>query len=117
MVAAPSVCPIRRFPLPRRQHGVTRTAEERTALAAIRRRGTASAFTQRRARVLRKTARPGPRLIALACTTPPAGCADWSLRRLAARAVARELVPASSHEPGRQTLKNTPASHGGPSAL
>ncbi len=50
------------------------------------------------------------RLIALACSTPPAGRQRWSLRLLAARLVTLEVVEAVSHETVRQVLKQTSSS-------
>lgn len=47
------------------------------------------------------------RLVALACGTPPAGHARWSLRLLADRLVALEYAEAVSHETVRQVLKQT----------
>ncbi|HET9974722.1 MAG TPA: helix-turn-helix domain-containing protein [Streptosporangiaceae bacterium] len=47
------------------------------------------------------------RLIALACSAPPAGRERWSLRLLAAHLVRLEVVAAVSHETVRQTLKQT----------
>ena len=52
------------------------------------------------------------RLIAVACSTPPAGRQRWSLRLLADRLVALEVVDAVSHETVRQTLKQTRSSPG-----
>src|SRR5215213_9024949 len=52
------------------------------------------------------------RLIALACSAPPAGKKRWTLRLLAARMVELEIVPDGlSHETVRQALgkKRTPA--------
>jgi transposase len=46
-------------------------------------------------------------LIALACSTPPDGQARWSLRLLADRLVALEIVDTVSHETVRRTLKKT----------
>ncbi len=46
-------------------------------------------------------------LIALACSTPPAGRERWSLRLLADALVRLELVDTVSHETVRQTLKQT----------
>ncbi len=46
-------------------------------------------------------------LIALACSAPPEGRARWSLRLLAERLVALEVVEAVSHETVRQVLKQT----------
>jgi transposase len=44
------------------------------------------------------------RLIALACSGPPEGKKRWTLRRLAERVVALEIVPDLSHETVRQVL-------------
>ncbi len=46
-------------------------------------------------------------LIALACSAPPSGYKRWSLRLLAERVVALEVVEAVCHETVRQTLKQT----------
>ena len=46
-------------------------------------------------------------LIALACSTPPAGRDRWTLRLLAEHIVALEGVDTVSHETVRQTLKQT----------
>jgi transposase len=51
-------------------------------------------------------------LVALACGAPPAGRKRWSLRLLAGRLVALEVVDAVSHETVRQTLKQTSSSRG-----
>jgi transposase len=53
------------------------------------------------------------RLIALACTAPPAGRARWSVRLLAARAVELEALPLVSRELVRTTLKKTASNRGG----
>ncbi len=50
------------------------------------------------------------RLIALACSAPPAGRERWSLRLLAEHLVRLEVVEAVSHETVRQTLKQTSSS-------
>jgi transposase len=47
------------------------------------------------------------RLVALACSDPPAGHARWSLRLLSQRLVELEVVDAISPETVRQTLKKT----------
>ena len=47
------------------------------------------------------------RLVALACSGPPAGKARWTLRLLADELVELEVVDAVSHETVRQTLKKT----------
>src|SRR5215208_1256595 len=52
------------------------------------------------------------RLIALACSTPPAGRQRWTMRLLAERVVALEVVDMVSHETVRQTLKQTTSSRG-----
>jgi transposase len=52
------------------------------------------------------------RLVAIACTEPPAGRARWSLRLLANRLVALEVVDGISPETVRVTLKKTPSSRG-----
>ena len=69
------------------------------------------------AAVLRDRPRPGrpPRIdgtqrakvTALACSTPPAGHARWSLRLLADRSVELGLVEAISHNHVRAVLKKT----------
>ena len=51
-------------------------------------------------------------LVALACTTPPAGRERWSLRLLADELVRLEVVPAVSHETVRRTFKQTTSSRG-----
>jgi len=50
------------------------------------------------------------RLIALACSTPPAGRADWTLRLLADRLVELEVVDTLSYQTVRRTLKKTNSS-------
>ena len=52
------------------------------------------------------------RLVALACSTPPAGAARWSLRLLADRLVELEVVDAISYETVRRTFKQTNSSPG-----
>lgn len=47
------------------------------------------------------------RLVALACSTPPAGHARWTLHLLADRLVDLEVVATVSHETVRRTLKKT----------
>lgn len=56
------------------------------------------------------------RLIALACTAPPAGRARWSVRLLAARVVELAELPPVSRELVRTTLKKTASSRGGSNA-
>jgi transposase len=52
-------------------------------------------------------------LVTLACSTPPRGHAQWTLRLLAGRLVELEVVPQISHETVRTTLKKTRSSRGG----
>lgn len=47
------------------------------------------------------------RLLAVACSPPPEGRVRWSLRLLADRLVALEIVDEISYETVRQTLKKT----------
>lgn len=47
------------------------------------------------------------KLIALACSKPPAGKARWTLRLLAEEMVELDVVDSLSHETVRQTLKKT----------
>jgi transposase-like protein len=51
-------------------------------------------------------------LIALACSGPPEGQSQWSLRLLADELVRLEVVETISHETVRQTLKKTSSSRG-----
>lgn len=51
-------------------------------------------------------------LIAVACSAPPDGHAQWSLRLLADELVRLEVVEAISYETVRQTLKKTRSSRG-----
>ena len=51
-------------------------------------------------------------LIALACSTPPAGRQRWTLRLLAQELVALEVVETVCHETVRQVLKQTGSSRG-----
>jgi len=52
------------------------------------------------------------RLVALTCGIPPAGHTRWTLRLLAERLVALEVVESVSHETVRQTLQQTSLSRG-----
>ena len=52
------------------------------------------------------------RLLALACSPPPAGRADWTMRLLADQLVELEVIDAVSHETVRQVLKKTNSSRG-----
>jgi len=51
-------------------------------------------------------------LIALACSDPPEGRARWSLRLLAERLVALEIVEEVSYQTVRRTLKKTRSNRG-----
>jgi hypothetical protein len=52
------------------------------------------------------------RLVALACSAPPAGHKRWTLRLLADRLVQLEVVDTISYETVRQALKQTGSSRG-----
>lgn len=52
------------------------------------------------------------RLVALACSEPPAGQARWSLRLLADKLVELEVVETVSHQTVRRVLKKTRSSRG-----
>ncbi len=52
------------------------------------------------------------RLVALACSPAPRGQKRWTLRLLADRLVALQVVDSVSHETVRQTLKKTTSSLG-----
>ena len=56
------------------------------------------------------------RLIALACTAPPAGRVRWSVRLLAGRVVELEAMPPLGRELVRTTLKKTASSRGATNA-
>jgi transposase len=51
-------------------------------------------------------------LIALACSTPPAGFQRWTVRLLTSEAIARKIVPEIVPETARQILKKTNSSPG-----
>ena len=55
-------------------------------------------------------------LVALSCSEPPEGHAQWSLRLLADRAVELDYIDSVSHETVRRVLKKTNSSRGGASA-
>jgi len=56
------------------------------------------------------------RLIALSCSEPPDGYAQWSLRLLAERVVELDYIDDVSHETVRRVLKKTKSNRGGRSA-
>lgn len=72
------------------------------ALGERRRKGAAPKFTPKQ----------HAHVIALACSTPPAGHARWTLRLLADRVVELGLVERCSYETIRRTLKKTLLSPG-----
>ena len=51
-------------------------------------------------------------LIALACSTPPAGFHRWTVRLLTSEAITRQIVPKIVPETARQILKKTNSSPG-----
>lgn len=51
-------------------------------------------------------------LVALACSEPPAGQAQWTIELLVERMVADNIVTSISREKVRLTLKKTSSSHG-----
>jgi hypothetical protein len=55
-------------------------------------------------------------LIALSCSKPPKGHAQWSLRLLAERVVELDYIDSVSYETVRRVLKKTRSNHGGKSA-
>ena len=52
------------------------------------------------------------RLVQLACSTPPEGCAKWTMQLLADQLVKLDVVVEISHETVRTTLKKTNFSRG-----
>lgn len=52
-------------------------------------------------------------LIALSCSEPPEGYAEWSLRLLADKVVELNYIDSISHETVRQVLKKKNLNHGG----
>ena len=54
-----------------------------------------------------KTKLANARLIALACSPPPAGHDHWTLRLLASKVVESKLASSMSHEGVRKRLKKT----------
>ena len=52
------------------------------------------------------------RLVALTCSAPPEGRKRWTLRLLAERLVALEVIESVSYETVRQALKQTSSSRG-----
>ena len=56
------------------------------------------------------------RVVALSCSQPPEGHAQWSLRLLADRAVELDYIDNVSYETVRRVLKKTKSNRGGRSA-
>ena len=52
------------------------------------------------------------RLIAVACSAPPDGCKEWTMKLLADRLVELEVVDSISDETVRRALKKTRSSRG-----
>ena len=63
---------------------------------------------QRPLRQRRLDGRAEAKLVALCGSAPPAGKTRWTVRLLANRLVALDIVEAISHETVRQPLKKTP---------
>lgn len=57
------------------------------------------------------------KLVVLACSETPEGCARWSLRLLADKMVELQYIDSISHETVRQVLKKMNLSHGKKSVL
>jgi len=55
--------------------------------------------------------KPAARITAIACSTPPAGRARWSLRLLADQAIELDIVDSISHQSVSNILKKTNLSH------
>jgi transposase len=67
---------------------------------------------QRPSRERKLDGRAEARLIALACSAPPAGRKEWTMRLLADRLVELEVVDTISDETVRRVLKKTKSSRG-----
>jgi transposase len=67
---------------------------------------------QRPSRERKLDGRAEARLIALACSAPPDGRKEWTMKLLADQLVELEVVDAISDEPVRRTLKKTRSSPG-----
>jgi transposase len=66
----------------------------------------------RPSRACKLDGRAEARLIAVACSAPPEGRQQWTLRLLADRLVELEIVDTICHETVRQVLKKTRSSRG-----
>jgi transposase len=67
---------------------------------------------QRPSRERKLDGRAEARLIALACSAPPAGRTEWTMRLLADQVVELEIVDTISDETVRRVLKKTKSSRG-----
>ena len=67
---------------------------------------------ERPPREVKLDGRAEARLIALACSAPPGGRTEWTMKLLAGRLVELEVVEAVSYETVRQVLKKTNSSRG-----
>jgi transposase len=83
-----------------------RFVEEGLAAALVRKK------QARPSRQPKLDGRAQARLIALACSAPPQGRTQWTMRLLADRLVELEIVDAISDETVRRVLKKTRSSHG-----
>jgi putative transposase len=66
----------------------------------------------RRGQARKLTGKQEAHLIAIACSTPPAGRARWTLRLLADKVVELNFADSSARETVRQVLKKTNSSRG-----
>lgn len=66
----------------------------------------------RPSRQRKRDGRAEARLIAAACSEPPQGRKEWTMRRLADKLVEREVVDTISDETVRRVLKKTKSSRG-----
>jgi transposase len=83
-----------------------RYAERGTQGAINRKKGKCSTV-----RVRKLDGEAEARLVAIACGPPPPGRANWSMRLLAGKLVALQLVDTISHDTVWRTLKKTNSSH------
>jgi transposase len=94
---------------------VDRTTVERVRQRFVEEGLEAALVRKKQARPSRERVLDGAgeaRLVALACSDPPAGRAAWTLRLLADKLVELHAVDTISHETVRQVLKKTNSSRG-----
>src|SRR5215204_3836187 len=98
----------------RKRHVVVLSEQERARLHTMIGRGVAPASALPHARSYRRRldGAQEARLVALTCSAPPEGHKRWTLRLLADRLVALEVVESVSYETVRQALKQTGSSPG-----